>query len=85
MESQAIVLIVAFLYFIPWIVALRNSHRHATGIFLLNLFLGFTGIGWLIALIWAVVSPQEPQSDTDRMIELFEKMEALKAPKDGAK
>jgi hypothetical protein len=40
------------LYFIPAI--LGRDKRDATGIFLLNLFLGWTVIGWIIALIWAV-------------------------------
>jgi hypothetical protein len=39
------------LYFLPAIIA-RNK-REATAILLFNLFLGWTGIGWIIALIWA--------------------------------
>jgi hypothetical protein len=30
-----------------------RSKRDALSIFLLNLFLGFTLIGWIIALVWA--------------------------------
>jgi Superinfection immunity protein len=43
------------LYFLPTIIG-RYKHD-ATGIFLLNLFLGWTVIGWLIALIWAISAP----------------------------
>lgn len=39
------------LYFLPSIIA--RGKRDASGIFLLNLFLGWTFIGWFIALIWA--------------------------------
>jgi T4 superinfection immunity protein len=39
------------LYFLPAIMG--RDKRDATGIFLLNLFLGWTVIGWVIALIWA--------------------------------
>ncbi len=39
------------LYFLPAIIG--RQKRDATGIFLLNLFLGWTVIGWIIALIWA--------------------------------
>lgn len=39
------------LYFLPAIIG--RDKRDATGIFLLNLFLGWTVIGWVIALIWA--------------------------------
>jgi len=39
------------MYFLPAIIG-RNKHD-AAGIFLLNLLLGWTVIGWVIALIWA--------------------------------
>lgn len=41
------------MYFLPTIVALARSKRDTLAIFLLNLFLGFTVIGWIVALIWA--------------------------------
>jgi hypothetical protein len=41
------------LYLLPTIVGLHK--RNALGIFILNLFLGWTGVGWVIALIWAVL------------------------------
>lgn len=44
----------ALLYFIPSIVASRRKHPNATAIFVLNLLLGGTVIGWAVALIWAV-------------------------------
>ena len=42
-------------YFVPMvIVALRDVHGRAAGsIVLINLFLGWTLIGWLVAFIWA--------------------------------
>jgi hypothetical protein len=43
--------ILIVLYFLPAIIG-RNKHN-ATGIFLLNFFLGWTVIGWVIAFIWA--------------------------------
>ena len=48
-------------YLLPWIVALFNTHPAMAGIFILNLLLGWTVIGWIIALIWAVTKPQPPQ------------------------
>ena len=41
-------------YFLPSIVAIVRSKRDIAGIILLNLFLGWTMIGWVVALIWAV-------------------------------
>jgi Superinfection immunity protein len=42
------------LYFLPSIIALARSKRDAVSIFVLNLFLGWTAIGWVIALVWAL-------------------------------
>ena len=45
---------VAFLiYFLPSIVAFSRRHHNRMAIFVLNLFLGLSGLGWVIALIWA--------------------------------
>jgi Superinfection immunity protein len=51
--------VLILLYFLP---ALIGRHkRDAAGIFLLNLFLGWTIIGWVIALIWAVSAEPYPR------------------------
>jgi hypothetical protein len=44
------------MYFLPSIIALARSKRDILAIFLLNLFLGWSIIGWIIALIWAAKS-----------------------------
>ncbi len=41
------------MYFLPSIIALARSKRDLTAIFLLNLFLGWSVIGWIVALVWA--------------------------------
>lgn len=41
------------MYFLPSIIALIRSKRDLLSIFLLNFFLGWTMIGWIIALVWA--------------------------------
>ena len=41
------------MYFLPSIIALAKSKRDLLAIFLLNLFLGWSVIGWFVALIWA--------------------------------
>ena len=45
--------IFAAIYFMPSIVGRSRDHKHKLAIFILNLALGWTLIGWLIALIWA--------------------------------
>lgn len=41
------------MYFLPSLIALARSKRDILAIFLLNLFLGWSVIGWFVALIWA--------------------------------
>jgi hypothetical protein len=41
-------------YFLPAIIGFARSKRDRLSIFLLNLFLGWTLIGWVVALVWAV-------------------------------
>jgi hypothetical protein len=49
------VLAIAF-YFLPAIIAAVRHTHNATGILLLNIFLGWTGIGWFVALLMAICS-----------------------------
>jgi Superinfection immunity protein len=44
-------LLATLLYFLPTIIG-HNRHN-AGGIFLLNLLLGWTVIGWVVAMVWA--------------------------------
>ena len=45
---------VFIIYFLPSIVAHNRKHKNASAIAILNLFLGWTLLGWVVALIWAV-------------------------------
>ena len=45
-----------FGYFLPALVALMRKHRQTTAIMALNLLLGWTFIGWVAALIWALTN-----------------------------
>ena len=44
------------IYFLPTLIAVARRTHNVTGIFLFNLFLGWTGIGWIIALLVAICS-----------------------------
>jgi hypothetical protein len=48
------------LYFLPSLIAAARQTHNAVGVFLLNLFLGWTGIGWIIAFIIAICSSPWP-------------------------
>ena len=49
------------IYFIPSFVASDRGHHNTAAIVVLNLFLGWTFLGWVLALVWActVVRPKE--------------------------
>jgi len=46
-------------YPIPTIVAKIRRKRNIKAIFVLNLFLGWTFLGWVAALIWAFMVDKE--------------------------
>jgi hypothetical protein len=45
------------LYFFPTLIAVLRKHASALAIFAFNLFFGWTGLGWVAALIWSLTSP----------------------------
>jgi hypothetical protein len=47
--------VLILLYFLPTIIASNRGHE-IIGILLFNLFFGWTGIGWIIMLLWALLS-----------------------------
>jgi hypothetical protein len=56
----ALGVIILAIYFIPAIVASNRRHRNRTAIGVLNLLLGWTLIGWVAALVWALTADVEP-------------------------
>lgn len=43
-------------YSLPTIIAFARGHHNALAIAVLNLFLGWTVIGWFAALIWSATA-----------------------------
>lgn len=41
------------LYFLPWLCAWSRTHHQTKAIFVLNLLVGWTMIGWVAAMVWA--------------------------------
>ena len=56
-----VLMLLVTLYFLPTIIAF-GSYR-AGAIFALNLFLGWTLLGWVGALVWALVENWSPDRD----------------------
>lgn len=66
-------LVIAALYFVPLSVAIWRGHPKGMAIITLNVALGWTGIGWLAALGWALAgpdrrrgAPEDPQAGDGR-------------------
>ena len=53
MGGAETVVVGLILGFLPTLIALLRGHDNPFAIFLTNLLLGWTGIGWIIALIWS--------------------------------
>jgi len=56
-----LVLILALIYFLPTFIAYSRGHKNTLAIFILDLFLGYTLVGWVGALIWAVYNGDKPK------------------------
>ena len=69
---EIIFLILVFiLYFLPTVFATIRSHSSSGGIFALNLFLGWTLIGWVVALAWSLKS--DPDKSTKIIAQALKK------------
>lgn len=56
---QTYLIISLVIYFIPFLLSLLTGNRTGA-VFVMNLFLGWTFIGWIWALVWAVTSDNKP-------------------------
>ena len=52
-EGFIYIIIILILYFLPTMCASYVKNKNTTSIFILNLFLGWTLIGWVVSLVWA--------------------------------
>ncbi len=50
--------------FLPTIIAFQRGHESRISILLLNLFLGWTVVGWIVALIWCAGRTGSPSEKT---------------------
>ena len=65
----AMAVLIAFIslavYFIPIIIAYVRRHNNFTAICLLTIFTGWTFLGWLASLLWALNSDIEKDDDRE--------------------
>lgn len=60
MAGFLIFIVLLALYFVPSMVAAERKHHNTSAIVVLNLFLGWTLVGWVVALVWANTATRSP-------------------------
>jgi len=56
--SLSFFLVAPALYLLPTYEAWKNKHPNITAIALVNVFLGWSLLGWVIAVVWAFKKPE---------------------------
>ena len=57
--AEIIVSLGLLAYLAPTAVAVRREHHQAAAIFVTNLLLGWTLLGWIVALIWSATAVKQ--------------------------
>jgi len=55
---SALITLLSLFYFLPFAIAFNKKRANSGAIFALNLFLGWSLIGWVVALVWALKEEQ---------------------------
>lgn len=67
LKSGAVVVVIfmvcAAFYFLPSIIAAFRNHPNTLPVFVLNFFLGWTLLGWVVALCWSCTHIQQAPSN----------------------
>lgn len=61
--DKGLVVFLLFVYFIPAIIAFNRSHQNTTAITVLNILLGWTLLGWIVAIVWAFTAVKTKEGD----------------------
>ncbi len=56
--------LISIVYFIPTMLAFERSHPQRIPILVINIFLGCTIVGWVVALVWALIDSKSVDSRT---------------------
>jgi hypothetical protein len=57
-----LVLFLLWLYLLPWFIAHGRKHPNVSPIAVLNIFFGWTFIGWVACLAWSLSAAGRPQA-----------------------
>ena len=59
-----VIVLILLIYFLPSVIAGFRKHSCRWAIFFLNLFMGFTGFGWVAAFVWAFTNNSTARKPT---------------------
>ncbi|MDD4616988.1 MAG: superinfection immunity protein [Alphaproteobacteria bacterium] len=54
-SGMALFVFLVGLYFLPAFLAIDRDHPNTLSIIIINLFFGWTAVGWIICLVWALL------------------------------
>jgi hypothetical protein len=54
------ILFLFVMYWLPTLIAIVRHTPSALGVAMLNFFLGWTVVGWILALVWALAANTSP-------------------------
>jgi hypothetical protein len=54
-EATTVLIAMIVVYMLPTVISALRLSRNMLAIFFLNLLLGWTFVGWVVALVWAVL------------------------------
>ena len=57
---MSFILFLIVLYWLPTLIAIVRQTHSALGVAMINFFLGWTVIGWFLALFWALAAHSGP-------------------------
>jgi hypothetical protein len=58
-----VIAVTVALYFLPAIVAYKRNHHNRLAILMVDLLVGWSFIGWAIALIWACTAVKKTERE----------------------
>lgn len=59
MKGILLLVISIILYLLPGIIASVRAHKNSTAIWVLTVILGWTGLGWVVALVWSFTNQND--------------------------
>lgn len=58
-----LIFLLGYLYFLPTLISYKYKHEHFNFIFVVNLFFGFSILGWIACLFWALMKDYHKQKN----------------------